>query len=78
VIGGVLIGLVLAVVGQTTWRLGGLVIGAALAVGALERLALPSRDAGLLQVRGKPFDVTVLAIGAVLVIVLAIVVPPGR
>jgi hypothetical protein len=32
----------------------------------------------LLQVRTKAFDVTVLAVGAVAIIALAIVVPEGR
>jgi hypothetical protein len=44
----------------------------------VERVALPSRDAGLLQVRTKAFDVTVLTVGAVAIIALAIVVPEGR
>jgi hypothetical protein len=39
---------------------------------------LPSRDAGLLQVRTKAFDVAVLGLGAVAIIALAIVVPNGR
>jgi hypothetical protein len=55
-----------------------LLIGASLGVAAVERIALPSRDAGLLQVRTKAFDVTVLAVGAVAIIALAIVVPEGR
>jgi hypothetical protein len=58
--------------------LGALVIGASLGVGAVERVALPSGDAGLLQVRSKVFDVVVLTVMAATIIVLAIVVPPGR
>ena len=75
---GVVCGLVMAVLGETTWRLGALVIGASLGVGAVERIALPSGDAGLLQVRSKVFDVVVLTVMAGTIIVLAIVVPPGR
>ncbi len=71
-------GWLIAVVGEDAWRFGCLVIGAALGVGAVERIALPNRDAGLLQVRSKAFDVTVLALGAASVIALAIVVPAGR
>ena len=75
---GVVCGLVIAVLGETTWRLGALVIGASLGVGAVERIALPSGEAGLLQVRSKVFDVVVLMVMAATIIVLAIVVPPGR
>ena len=75
---GVAAGLVIAVVGEDTWRLGCLVIGAALGVGAVERIALPRGEAGLLQVRSKPFDVAVLGLCAAAIILLAIVVPAGR
>jgi hypothetical protein len=78
VVVGVLAGLVVVVLGDTTWRAGSLLIGVSLVVGALERLVLPSRGAGLLQVRGKPFDVTVLALAGVGVLVLAVAVPAGR
>ena len=75
---GVLAGLVVSFLGESTWRLGCLLIGASLGVGAVERIALPSRDAGLLQVRTKAFDVTVLAVAGAAIIALAIVVPEGR
>jgi Protein of unknown function (DUF3017) len=75
---GVLAGLVVSILGESTWRLGCLLIGASLGVGAVERIALSSRDAGLLQVRTKAFDVTVLAIAGAAIIALAIVVPEGR
>ena len=74
---GVAVGLALAVVGQQTWRLGCLVVGTSLLVGAVIRGALPGRDAGLLQVRSRPFDITVLTLGGIAIIALAIVVP-GR
>ena len=77
VLAGVVAGLVVATLGQATWRAGCLLIGASLGVGAVLRLALPSREAGLLQVRGKAFDITLLVLLAVAVIVLAIVVPTG-
>ena len=60
---GVVIGLAIAVVGDQTWRLGGLIIGTSLLIGAVIRGALPGRDAGLLQVRSRRFDITVLASG---------------
>ena len=75
---GVAAGLVIACLGESTWRLGCLVIGASLGAGALVRLVLPSREAGLLQVRSKPFDVTALALGSAAIVALAIVVPGGR
>ena len=75
---GVLAGLVVCLLGESTWRLGCLLIGASLGIGAVERIALPTRDAGLLQVRSKAFDVTVLAVTAAAIIALAIAVPEGR
>jgi Protein of unknown function (DUF3017) len=78
VVFGVLAGLVVSFLGESTWRLGCLLIGASLGVGAVERIALPSRDAGLLQVRTKAFDVAVLAVAGAAIIALAIVVPEGR
>jgi hypothetical protein len=74
---GVLVGLVLSVVGQNTWRLGGLVIGCALLAGAGIRIVLPAREAGLLQVRSRGFDITALLVGGVAIIALAIAIP-GR
>ncbi len=78
VLGGVAIGIALAFVTDSSWRLGCLVIGASLGIGAVERIALPDRDAGLLQIRNKPFDVAVLVGGAVTIIALTILVPEGR
>ncbi|MBA3528304.1 MAG: DUF3017 domain-containing protein [Propionibacteriaceae bacterium] len=78
VVAGVACGLGIAVLGEDTWRLGCLVIGSSLGVGAVERIALPRRDAGLLQVRGQAFDVAVLAFAGAAIIALAILVPPGR
>ena len=75
---GVVVGLVVAVVGcRQTWRLGGLIIGTSLLIGAVIRGALPGRDAGLLQVRSRPFDITVLTLGGIAIIALSIAVP-GR
>jgi hypothetical protein len=78
VVAGVALGLVVGMVGESTWRLGCLLIGAALLVGAVERLVLPDRAAGLLQVRAKGFDVAVLALTGAAVVALALVVPSGR
>lgn len=78
IVAGVALGLGIAFLGDSTWRLGSLVIGASLVVGAVERVALPNREAGLLQVRGKGFDVAVLALTGTAIVVLAIIVPDGR
>jgi hypothetical protein len=77
VLAGVVAGLGLAVLGPGTWRAGCLVIGAALSLGAVLRMVLPSREAGLLQVRSKAFDTTFLLLLAAAVVVLAILVPTG-
>ena len=78
VVAGVAVGLLVTWLGESTWRIGCLLIGASLLVGAVERLLLPDREAGLLQVRGKTFDVAVLAVTGAAVLVLAVVVPAGR
>ncbi|MFT4166454.1 MAG: DUF3017 domain-containing protein [Microlunatus sp.] len=78
VLSGVAAGLVVAVVGEQTWRLGSLIIGVSLLVGSVIRGAMPSRDAGLLQVRSRLFDVVLLGLGGAAIIALSIVVPPGR
>lgn len=71
-IGGVLLGLAIAVFGTDRWRAGSVVIGIALCVGAVERIVLPRRNAGLMQVRGRAFDVAVLALTGAGIIVLAV------
>ena len=75
---GVAAGLVVSLLGEATWRLGGYLVGASLLVGALERIILPDRQAGLLEVRSKPFDVMVLSLTGVAILVLSYYVPEGR
>lgn len=76
VLGGIAVGLAFCLGEQ--WRLGCVIIGASLGIGAVERVALPRRNAGLLQVRSRAFDITImLGLGAV-IIALAIVVPAAR
>jgi cation transport ATPase len=60
---------------QHHWRKGLYVVAAALLLGAVLRLALPTRRAGTLAVRGKPLDVATLLILGVGVALLAGVVP---
>ncbi|CAN5557617.1 hypothetical protein BH18ACT8_BH18ACT8_13970 [soil metagenome] len=55
---GAVAGLIL--VARGNWRDGGLVIGAALVFGAVLRLLLPDRMAGLLRVRRKLVDAAML------------------
>jgi hypothetical protein len=80
-LGGVLLAVVvgLALVGQDHWRRGLLLAGAGLLVGAVVRLVLPSRVAGLLVVRGRIFDSIVLAVlgTAVIVLTSSVPLPPG-
>jgi Protein of unknown function (DUF3017) len=75
---GVAAGLGIAIVGEDTWRLGSLIIGAFLGIAAVTRFVLPGGEAGLLQVRSKVFDVAVLGFASLAIIALAIVVPSGR
>ncbi|NNG18225.1 DUF3017 domain-containing protein [Naumannella sp. ID2617S] len=65
----------LVVVWAGHWRWGSALFGAALCLGALERLVLPQRLAGLLQVRGRTFDVTVLLVVGATLIALSVLVP---
>ena len=72
VVAGVALGLAIAALGDGTWRIGCVVIGSSLCVGAVERLALPRRDAGLMQVRSQAFDVAALALSGGSIIALAV------
>jgi hypothetical protein len=72
---GVVAGLVIALLADSGWRLGCLLIGGSLVVGAIERMVLPSREAGLLQVRSKAFDAGMLIVLGVAIVVLAVAVP---
>ncbi len=79
IVAGALAGLGYAVFGgRDAWRLGCVIIGATLGIGALLRLVLPKPTAGLLAVRGRAFDVAFLVLGGAAIIVLALVVPGGR
>ncbi|QGF22524.1 DUF3017 domain-containing protein [Raineyella fluvialis] len=55
------------------WQLGSSLIGAGMIIGALMRLGLPSRQAGLLLVRGRIFDVLwMLAIGVGIIVMVLV------
>jgi hypothetical protein len=65
----------IAVVAGGDWRLGVRVLAVALLVAAGLRLVLPARDAGMLAVRNRPIDVTVLALLGGLIYFLAGSIP---
>jgi len=73
----VAVGLVVVVLGD--WRVGIRIMGGALLGAATTRLALPSRDAGMLAVRNRTIDVVVLVGLGVAMIWLAGSIPdqPG-
>lgn len=70
----VVAGLVLIAIER--WRRGLVVIGAGVGVAAVLRAALPDRRAGLLRVRGRIFDTTVLVLTAVAVLIIAWTISP--
>ena len=67
----------LLVTSRGYFRIGSVVVGAGVLLGALLRALLPERRAGLLVVRHRVLDVALMTAMGVAVIVLAIVVP-GR
>ena len=60
------------VIGTGRWQLGAGTVGAGMIVGGLIRAFVPSRDVGLLQVRNKPVDVTVMLVIGVGIIVMVL------
>lgn len=74
----VLIGVLLAgvLVLADRWRRGAFVFGGSLAFGAVLRALLPASRAGLLQVRGRVFDVSALTAMATVVLWMAITIDP--
>jgi hypothetical protein len=73
VVTGVVLGL--ALVSQDRWRRGMLIVGAVLVLASLARLVLPVRRIGLLAVRGRLFDTTILLLFGLAVIVITFEVP---
>lgn len=71
------VGLIL--VASYSWRLGVTVLGGALLLAALGRVALSDFESGMLRVRNKAFDLVALSGLGALMIVLALVIPnqPG-
>jgi hypothetical protein len=58
------------------WRRGSLLIGIGVAVAAALRLALPNGKAGLLVVRGRTTDFTMMASVAAAMLYLALTIDP--
>ena len=76
----VLLGLVLGllVLSFYDFRVGSIILGAAIVFGASLRLVLPHDRAGLLAIRSRPVDlVTMYGLGVTLTTV-AVLVPPAR
>ncbi|MGV9710540.1 DUF3017 domain-containing protein [Gordonia sp. NPDC003424] len=69
----VILGLVIAAIFVLfdRWRRGAFVFGSALVLGALLRAVIPTPRVGLLQVRGRLFDVTAMASVGALILWLA-------
>ena len=65
----------IGIVWSGDWRLGVEWMGAALIFAALVRLVLSRRDAGMLAVRHRVFDVLLLASVGTTMIVLAVTIP---
>lgn len=65
----------LLVVAFGPWRRGVTVIGSALLLAALFRVALTERSSGMLRVRGRWFDTVALAGAGAVLVVLAAVIP---
>ncbi len=69
-----LVGVVVTAIGH--WRRGAVIIAGAVLVAAGARLVLPRRKAGLLVVRRRWVDVTLMSLLGVAIAVIALVVPP--
>lgn len=67
----------LTMLGAGAVRTGGLVLAAALGLGALLRTCLPLRRTGMLAVRSRAADVVTLAGAGVLLAILVLATPPG-
>jgi hypothetical protein len=65
----------IGIVWSGRWRPGTEWMGGALVFAALGRLVLPRRDAGMLAVRHRLFDVLLLAAVGTTMIILAITIP---
>ncbi len=76
----VLVGMLasMGLVASGNWRRGAFALGACVTLAALLRAVLPPRIAGLLVLRSRWFDMTLLLISGMAIMVLALVVPPSQ
>lgn len=65
----------LVLVTTSNWRLGVVVMGGGLLLGALGRFSLGEYDSGMLRVRSKTLDIVAMSGLGTVMIVLAIVIP---
>jgi hypothetical protein len=68
----------LVTVARGGFRLGCILLGAAVLAAAVARVLLPARRVGLLVVRSRVLDVLVLLVLGLGLVVVAAVVPPAR
>lgn len=73
VLAGAVMGVVIAATGP--WRTGVSWLGISLLAGAAARVALPTDVAGMLEVRRKSLDVTILVVFGALLLFLAATIP---
>ncbi len=57
------------------WRVGSVVVGCGLLLGGALRMTLPARQAGMLAVRGRAVDATVLLVLGFALVLLANSIP---
>jgi hypothetical protein len=78
VVSGVLLSGLLAATLLDRWRVGSAVMGVALCLGAVLRLTLPARQAGLLVVRSRGTDAAFLLGVGLAMVALANTIPSTR
>lgn len=73
VLGGMALSVVIVATGD--FRPGGVLFGASVLLGALFRLVLPDRQAGLLVLRSRTIDVLMLLLMGLIILLLTLLIP---
>ncbi|WP_226369966.1 DUF3017 domain-containing protein [Pseudonocardia oceani] len=60
------------------WRQGGVLLGGALLVAAVLRVALPPEQAGLLAIRSRVLDVVCYVVPGIVMVLLAVTITRGQ
>ncbi|QJY46563.1 DUF3017 domain-containing protein [Pseudonocardia broussonetiae] len=60
------------------WRQGGVLLGGALLVAAVLRVALPPEQAGLLVIRSRVLDVVCYVVPGIVMVLLAVTITRGQ